>query len=177
MKYIVAGLGLSVALYFLLRSNAAKAAVDNVAISTGLTEKTENISMSDDTIAARNNNPVNIRVSSDNWVGLANPRSKQGFFNFTDVRYCYRASAIIILKSYAARGVRTLSQVITTWAPPSENKTEKYIDFVVSKSGLSRDAIITKSNISKLLYGMTIIESGKAQPLSVIESGVALAQL
>jgi len=177
MNYFIFGASALVAVIMLMRSNIAKAAVDNVKISTGLTEKTENISMSDDTIAARNNNPVNIRVSSDNWVGLANPRSKQGFFNFTDVRYCYRASAIIILKSYAARGVRTLSQVITTWAPPSENKTEKYIDFVVSKSGLSRDAVINKSNIAKLLYGMTIIESGKAQPMNVIESGVALAQL
>lgn len=165
---------LSIGLFFLFRSNFAKAAVDNTLISIGV-ENTENVSMSNKTIAERNNNPTNIRESSDNWEGLANPRAKQGFFNFTSPVYAFRATAKIILGAYAKRGAVTLGQVISVWAPPSDgNKTDDYIQFVSKKSGVSITEKITKSNIAKIIYAMAIIESGKAWSMADVEKGVSL---
>lgn len=174
-KLALVGLS-SVALYFLFKSNFAKASVDNALISTGVAEKTEVIAVSSDIIAIANKNPLNIRESSDNWQGLDYPRASKGFFRFKEIYWCYRAAARIILGAYAKRGVKTLEKIIYTWAPPEDNnETQKYIDFVVKKSGLSRSTIIDKTNINKMLYAMTIIESGKAESFGDIDKGVALA--
>ncbi|MEK6397859.1 MAG: hypothetical protein V4734_07215, partial [Terriglobus sp.] len=37
----------------------------------------------------------------------------------------------------------TVRQVITRWAPPNENDTEKYIRDVCSFSGLTADTVLT----------------------------------
>ena len=160
------------ALFFAYRTD--NQIVDNAKIAVGLETEAETVSSSDKTIAATNNNPVNIRGGGDNWVGLANPKVVKGFYNFTKPEYCYRAAGITILKSYTARGVDTVSEIINTWAPPHENKTADYVKFVAGKMGVTPDTKVSSKNIVDLLYAMTIIESGKAISKSVIEKGLAL---
>lgn len=173
MKYVLLAIfGAIGGVYIAYRTGSA--VIDNALIDTGLSDNESDVSSSDEVIAVKNNNPLNIRASSDNWVGTASPRSIDGFVNFTKPEYGYRAAARIILNSYAAQGATTLSQVINKWAPPSENSTNSYINFVVNKSGIAANAKITQDNIDDLFYAMTIIESGKAQPMSVIKAGLSL---
>ena len=83
-----------------------------------------------DSLAYRNCNPLNIRFSKDtNWMG-SKLKSSKGFVVFATFSFGYRA-AVMILRSYAKRGLTTVPQIIETWAPRSENDTEAYIKTVL----------------------------------------------
>lgn len=67
----------------------------------------------------RNNNPGNIRRSSDQWRGLcplAEQTDKQ-FFKFSSPVYGIRAMAIILLRYQSRYGLRTPKSIIGRWAP------------------------------------------------------------
>ena len=77
-----------------------------------------------------NRNPLNIRYSkSVKWqkqTGMF-----KGFVRFESFQWGYRA-AVKILRSYHLRGIRSIRDIISTWAPPTENNTEAYIANVVN---------------------------------------------
>lgn len=77
----------------------------------------------------RNNNPGNVRYTGTQWQGLSNPPSDGEYCIFTDPRYGIRAMGRI-LNSYASRGIDSISEIIFTWAPPSENNTLAYVAHV-----------------------------------------------
>lgn len=77
----------------------------------------------------RNNNPGNIRRSSTPWVGLAADQTDASFLQFATPAYGIRAMYKILL-NYANRGLTTVQDIISTWAPPTENDTQSYIDDV-----------------------------------------------
>lgn len=122
----------------------------------------------------RNNNPLNIELG-DPWQGLAATQTDGRFAQFTDARYGYRAAARIIA-SYRRRGVQTLAQIISTWAPSVENDTGAYIDSVARRAGLEPDEVVTDEQLPRLFEAMTWHENGQ-QPytMSVIETGVSWA--
>lgn len=73
-------------------------------------------------------NPLNIRYSiHNNWVGQIG--EYHGFCKFSHVGYGFRA-AYRLLENYIKGGTRTIEDIIRRWAPPCENDTEVYIDFV-----------------------------------------------
>ena len=75
----------------------------------------------------RNNNPGNIRRSTDRWLGLQVVQGDPEFFQFTGMAYGYRA-LIKTLQTYREkRGCITLRDFIRRWAPPSENNTGAYL--------------------------------------------------
>lgn len=77
------------------------------------------------------NNPLNIRHSSKfSWKGEVSHFN--GFCVFSSQWSCYRA-ALIILSKYKKRGLVTLKDIISTWAPSSENPTENYVSFISDK--------------------------------------------
>lgn len=79
----------------------------------------------------RNNNPLNIRKGS-NWKGLVKTPEEKQFCVFSSILYGIRA-ALVLLRTYKYKyHCVTISQIISRWAPPSENDTQKYIDMVVS---------------------------------------------
>ena len=84
----------------------------------------------DQTLAYVNMNPLNIRFDKKtNWFG-SKLKDKKGFVQFAAFSYGFRA-AVMILRSYAKRGLKTVPQIIETWAPRSENDTEAYIKTVL----------------------------------------------
>lgn len=91
----------------------------------------------------RNNNPGNIRLSNDAWQGLAAEQTDSAFFQFVSPVYGIRAMAKII-DSYKRRGVVSVDQIISTWAPPSENNTQSYINSVYSQTGWPQGFIPVK---------------------------------
>ena len=122
------------------------------------------------TLAYRNCNPLNIRFSKDtNWMG-SKLKSSKGFVVFATFGFGYRA-AVMILRSYAKRGLTTVPQIIETWAPRSENNTVAYIKTVLDNLSerqsepytVNADTEIDLKNrelVVQLLLGMTRVEMG-----------------
>lgn len=76
------------------------------------------------------NNPANIRTSKDHWQG--SDGSASGFVRFRTINYGVRA-LLCVLRTYVFHhGLHSIEEIISRFAPPSENDTERYID-VVSK--------------------------------------------
>lgn len=79
----------------------------------------------------RNHNPGNIRWG-DPWQGLVpvNERTDKSFCQFISPAYGIRAMARTLITYQDKHQLRTIKDVITRWAPPSENNTQAYIDSV-----------------------------------------------
>ena len=114
----------------------------------------------------RNNNPLNIRRSSDKWKGLYATQNDKEFFQFLCPAYGWRAAFVILTKSYyAKRGINTIEGIITRWAPSNENNTEGYIRRVCEYTGLRRDQILPPPSERPAFwlmigYAMARVENG-----------------
>jgi len=92
------------------------------------------------------NNPMFIEYSLKNdWKGAIRPHNGSRFDNFSNVKYGLRAGRIII-QNYSKRGLNTIKKIISTWAPPVENNTDKYVKFVSSSMGIGEDVDIDVFN-------------------------------
>lgn len=125
----------------------------------------------------RNNNPGNIR-HGDNWRGMAETQPDSEFVTFEHPKWGFRAM-VRILKSYNRRGVKTLSDIIGTWAPPIENNTAAYVASVAQRLQVRPGEVIDLNNeaqVVDLLEAITIHENGQ-QPYSrdTIKRGYELA--
>lgn len=109
----------------------------------------------------RNNNPGNIRLSSTTWAGQvdASHQTDPAFVQFVAPEYGIRAMARI-LRSYAARGADTVREIISTWAPPTENDTGAYIQSVASQIGVSPDTPIGEAQFAPLIAAIIRHENG-----------------
>lgn len=106
----------------------------------------------------RNKNPLNIE-KGDDWEGLSLLQLDPRFATFVDGVHGFRAGAKI-LASYARRGIVTLEDIISTWAPPSENDTQGYIKFVSERIHAEPYETIEQSDYGELMYAMHIKEGG-----------------
>lgn len=106
------------------------------------------------------NNPLNIRTSSHYaWDGQIG--STRGFCNFVDVAKCRRAGAYLLMRSYRRAGATKLGEVITRWAPATENNTNAYIQFVCKRTGFQPNTELTFiSDFAAVLAAMEIFEQG-----------------
>ena len=121
----------------------------------------------------RNNNPLNIRHSSDCWEGVRKEQTDKAFVQFKSMAYGYRA-AWKILQTYYERFCMqskpfTVRNIVSRWAPPAENDTEAYIKNVLTLSGIGgRENLLPPSNasgygrLSRLIAAMTCVECGIA---------------
>ena len=106
------------------------------------------------------NNVLNIRTSSSfSWVGQNG--STKGFCNFEGIEMCRRAGLYLLMRSYRRAGVVKLAEVIKRWAPPTENNTSNYVDFVCKRSGLQAGFVLRfLSDFASVLAAMEIMEIG-----------------
>lgn len=125
----------------------------------------------------RNNNPLNI-IKGNNWQGERNPQADKRFEEFESMEYGIRAGFIIMRNNMKEslpkyRQCNTLRKLITRWAPPSENNTARYIEFVSKKSGLHPDEEIKyreKKKMCAICDAMIRMECGVTLDLKIIES-------
>ncbi len=87
----------------------------------------------------RNNNPGNLRRTTDPWQGLAVPQTDRAFFVFKDATYGIRALARTLINYQDQHGLRTIRQIISRWAPANENDTASYINAVAKQAGFDAD--------------------------------------
>lgn len=125
----------------------------------------------------RNNNPGNIRYNSyNNWVGQVG-QDGDGFVIFDKPVNGIRAMART-LQSYRNRGIVTVDQIISTWAPSIENNTQSYIDEVYRRTGWERPFLPSKEegDYLALIKAMISHENGlNPYPDSLIKQGIAAA--
>lgn len=119
----------------------------------------------------RNNNPLNIRIGNT-WLGeRANP-ADPAFEEFVTMEYGLRA-AFLILRRYIRRyGKNTVTSIVSTWAPSSENNTVRYIDTVCKRAQMAPDEPIQyedKVTMCKLVDAMAFVECGQTISSSKIE--------
>jgi len=86
----------------------------------------------------RNNNPGNIRSNGTPWQGLDNPDSDGAFARFKSPAWGIRALARTLITYQDKHGIDTVQGIIDRWAPPSENDTDSYADFVRVGVGVSK---------------------------------------
>lgn len=135
-------------------------------------------------VGIRNRNPLNIRDNKANaWVGRIGA-DELGFVIFDTPENGYRAAAKI-LKSYAKRGIVSINDIISTWAPKNgvdsqgrkyTNHTEEYIAYVSQSLNKSPSDIITPANYPELLHIMSRVEVGSFEwPIATAIAGVSRA--
>ena len=111
----------------------------------------------------RNNNPGNIRLSRDKWVGLRREQTDPQFFQFTDIEYGYRA-LIIILQNYRRKhGLQTIAEMIHRWAPSNENNTVGYISRVCSEMQVPTTFVPDvddKTTMVNMAAAISLVENG-----------------
>lgn len=111
----------------------------------------------------RNNNPLNIRIGNT-WLGERPNPTDPAFEEFVTMEYGLRA-AFLILRRYIRRYKKnTISSIVSTWAPASENNTLKYIDCVAQMTHLSPDDPIDyydRDTMCKLVAAMAQVECGQ----------------
>ena len=102
----------------------------------------------------KNNNPGNIRHSADAWKGMRVEQSDESFVQFDTPHFGIRAAARNFQTSFKKHGNDTVRDLITRWAPPIENDTEAYINFVTDSMGVGADeplAVTNPATMRKLL--------------------------
>lgn len=106
------------------------------------------------------NNVLNIRASkSFSWAGQNG--ATRGFCDFDGIEMCRRAGLYLLMRSYRRAGVVKLEEVIKRWAPPTENNTSNYVDFVCKRSGLQAGFVLRfLSDFASVLAAMEIMEIG-----------------
>lgn len=119
----------------------------------------------------RNNNPLNIRHSADQWQGARAQQTDPSFVQFEGMAYGYRA-AWKILETYwnyfLTKGLSfNVRNIISRWAPPEENDTESYIRTVLRITGLGgRENLpqpsrgVDTERLVRLIGAMTCVECG-----------------
>lgn len=136
----------------------------------------------------RNNNPLNIRRSTDKWLGLSPTQRDTAFFQFTSLVYGYRAAGKLLQNYQRLHKLYNLNGLIARWAPASENNTKAYVARVARElsthvgrmiDGETRlDLINDKELLRKTIIAMHIVENGLRPTASQLEAlDKALAML
>ena len=98
----------------------------------------------------RNNNPGNLEKSKSPWQGKV-PHSQN-----TDGRFEQFESIEM--------GKNTIEKLIYTWAPPSENNSKNYADYVAKQMGIAKDKVFEKLDkdfFIRLAKAITAVENGE----------------
>ena len=125
----------------------------------------------------RNNNWLNIKISNNNWQGKRANNTDGEFEQFETPELGIRAATRNI-RTYGQRGLQTVKDIISTWAPTSENNTASYIQNVASRMDVDPNQILDLNDTDtmvKLISAMTISENGRAGDESIIRRGVEMA--
>jgi len=126
----------------------------------------------------RNNNPGNIRKSNIAWLGKI-PGNDPDFETFDTPEHGIRALAVN-LKTYQEKyGLNTIYDIISRWAPPSENDTAAYMESVARSTGIPVNEVISLSNpvtLTKFVNAIIHHENGMNPYTGAeISTGIATA--
>lgn len=122
----------------------------------------------------RNCNPGNIRINNVKYQGEVQPSPDKAFKQFRAMAYGYRAMFVVLHTYQRKHGLRTLSQMISRYAPANENHTQAYIDAVAEASGVPATSNITTTNgdvMVPIVAAMSKVENGVKANIREVEDG------
>lgn len=123
----------------------------------------------------RNNNPMNLRKSSNAWQGKTEG-TDESFETFVTPEYGIRAGAKTLITYQDRYSLNTVNDIINRFAPPIENNTNAYAEHVASELGVDVNAPIdVRSHLFELVSAIIKHENG-VNPYSdsTIQGGLAL---
>ena len=123
----------------------------------------------------RNCNPPNIRKTGRRpWLGEVRPGQDAQFCQFQDMAHGYRAAMRLLQNYQRLYGLRTLRQIISRWAPPSENDTRGYINTVCYLTKWDAERALQlkqKEQMIPLVSAMSQVENGRKANPEEVEAG------
>ena len=113
------------------------------------------------------NNIFNIRAGRAQWLGMTGTR--KGFVEFDTQEHGIRAWLVLMRTYRKAYGCRTIRQIVSKFAPPSENQTERYIRYCCQVVMISDTKNINK-DIEYCMLGVAMarMETGTALDVGTI---------
>jgi hypothetical protein len=130
-----------------------------------------------------NANPGNIRLTKDSkgdtvlWQGEILGKDK-AFKTFKSMVWGYRA-IFVLLRTYINRGINTIEKIVNTYAPPNENNTKSYVNFVASKLGKPSNTVVSLTDLNtltQLVAAISQMENGLAPNMDEVKEGLRLFQ-
>lgn len=122
----------------------------------------------------RNNNPGNIRITKDKWKGLRPVQEDKEFFQFSDMKWGYRALIRTLQNYHCLHGCRTIADYINRWAPEHENNTSGYISRVCKEMQVPTTYVPDvedKTTMCAFAAAISQVENGVPAVMSDIEAG------
>ena len=122
----------------------------------------------------RNCNPMNIRISTDKFLGEIQPSTDKQFKQFKSNAYGYRAGFRILLTYITRYHINTLRGMLHRFAPMSENATDKYIETVSKRAAVDPDEVIRtvdKEMLIRIVAAMSYVENGVEADMSEVIDG------
>lgn len=122
----------------------------------------------------RNNNPLNLRISSSPWQGKITPNTDGQFEQFKTLELGIRAAMVNLRTLIRRDHICRVQDIIYKWAPPwDHNNTEKYIETVCEIASIGRSDTILACNrtqVCRLLWAMAQVECGQTVPYGKFEN-------
>ena len=121
-----------------------------------------------------NNNPCNIRISTDKFQGEVQPSADKEFKQFETMAYGYRAAFRVIRTYINNYKCDTIRKIISRWAPKNENHTENYIKVVSERSGIPENDTVYADNremMVRIVAAMSYVENGREAVMSDVIRG------
>ena len=115
----------------------------------------------------RNNNPGNIRISNNDWKGKIpiSQNTDKAFEQFAAFVWGIRAMIKNLQSYHRDRGLNTLTQIISTWAPAADNNnTTAYIQKVSLETGINPSQPLNlndENTMRKVVKAMAKVENGR----------------
>lgn len=104
---------------------------------------------------ARNNNPFDLEAG-DHWQGLmptdrlTEQQRHERFAVFEAPEWGFRAGVVMLRNYKILYGLNTVRKVVSRLAPPNENPTNDYMNFVAHEIGVKPDDVIDITNPSTM---------------------------
>lgn len=110
----------------------------------------------------RNNNPGNIDRNTTKWLGMADKQTDARFIVFKEMKYGCRAILKLLSTYYNKYNLYTVKDIISRWAPSTENDTSAYYKKVAKDLGVDpkEKLIFTKDIYIALGKAITFYECG-----------------
>lgn len=123
-----------------------------------------------------NNNPGNIRIGGQKFIGEKDKSTDSAFRQFVTMPFGYRAM-FVLLRNYIKSGNNTIEKIISRYAPSNENNTTAYINAVVQGSGINPNTIIhidDLDSLTKIIAAMSMVENAVKAVISDVLEGKKL---
>lgn len=125
----------------------------------------------------RNNNPCNIRRSQTVWQGQV-AGVDPDFVTFDTPLHGIRAGAKILWNYHRLYGLQTIAEIVSRWAPSSENDTASYIAAVAHAMGVAANDnlnLLSGTILAQLIAAIIAHENGQQPyPFAMIEQAAGL---